>query len=166
MARTLPLDDRDIAILVVLAREGRITKAELARRVNLSATPCWQRLQRLEQAGLITGYRAHFALSRIAPHVTAFVTVELDTHRAETFQTFERRVAQLPEVTGCWALGGGYDYLMQVVSRDITTYQALIDGLLDARVGLKRYFTYIVTKEVKGASAPPFALLLGLDDPT
>ncbi len=156
----LALDDRDIAILSVLSREGRITKAELARRVNLSASPCWQRLKRLEAAGLIRGYRADIALERLAPFVTVFVLVELDSHRAESFQTFERAIRAQEEVTGCWALGGGYDYLMQVVTRDVAEYQALADGWLAARIGVRRYFTYVVTKPVK-SGPPPLAPLLG-----
>ena len=154
----LSLDERDLAILAILSREGRIAKAELARRVNLSATPCWQRLARLEAAGLIRGYRAELALARLGPHVTVFVTVELDSHRAESFRRFEATIARLDEVTGCWALGGGYDYLLQVVAPDVAAYQALMDALLEARAGVRRYFSYIVTKQVKDAP-PPLALL-------
>ncbi|MBM9593957.1 Lrp/AsnC family transcriptional regulator [Roseitranquillus sediminis] len=161
----LALDDRDIAILSVLTREGRIAKTELARRVNLSATPCWQRLRRLEQAGLIRGYRADVALAALGPHVVVFVTVELESHRAESFQAFERGVARYDEVVGCWALGGGYDYLIQVVTRDVVSYQALIDAMLAARIGLKRYFTYVVTKEVK-TSPPPLDLIAGTPEKT
>lgn len=155
------LDDRDVRILQILSREGRISKTELARRVNLSATPCWERLKRLEQAGLITGYRAEIALTRIAPHVTIFVVAELESHRAADFQIFERSVARQGEIAACWALGGGFDYLLQVVTSDIDSYQRLMDELLGARIGLKRYFTYIVTKEVKPPGAPPLDLLLG-----
>jgi len=157
----LPLDDRDLAILAILSREGRISKAELARRVNLSPTPCWQRLARMEGAGLIRGYRAEIALAVLAPHVKVFVTVELDNHRAETFRIFERTVARHDEITACWSLGGGYDYLMLVVTPDIAAYQTLMDGLLESRAGLRRYFTYIVTKEVKDAAPPLAALLAG-----
>ncbi|MFW6076259.1 MAG: Lrp/AsnC family transcriptional regulator [Hyphomicrobiales bacterium] len=160
------LDSRDIAILAVLSREGRISKADLARRVNLSATPCWQRLRRLEAAGLIHGYRADVALEKIAPHVTVFVTIELESHRAENFRAFEHAVAGLDEVVACWSLGGGFDYLMQVVTRDVAAYQALIDTLLEPRVGLKRYFSYIVTKEVKVGAAPPIEVLLGAKEST
>ena len=157
--RPLALDDRDIAILSILTREGRISKADLARRVNLSPTPCWQRLNRMEEAGLIRGYRAEVALARLAQHVVVFVTIELESHRAESFQTFERAVARIDEITFCWALGGGYDYLMQVITRDVASYQALMDTLLESRAGVKRYFSYIVTKDVKSA-APPLAALL------
>ncbi len=156
----LALDDRDLRILAILAREGRISKTELARRVNLSATPCWERMRRLEEAGLIRGYRAEVALARVAPHVVVFVTVELESHRPETFQAFESAVARHDEITAAWALGGGYDYLLQVITRDIDSYQRLIDALLAARVGMRRYFTYVVTKDVK-ASPPPLEALAG-----
>ena len=152
------LDERDIAILSTLSVEGRISKTELARRVNLSATPCWERLKRMEQAGLIRGYRAEIALERIGPYVTVFVLCELDSHKAENFDAFERAIRRYEEVTNCWALGGGYDYLLQAVTRDIAAYQALIDSMLDSRIGLKRYFTYIVTKSVK-AGVPPLGRL-------
>jgi Lrp/AsnC family transcriptional regulator of ectoine degradation len=159
--RPLALDDRDIAILSILTREGRISKADLARRVNLSPTPCWQRLNRMEEAGLIRGYRAEVALARLAQHVVVFVTIELESHRAESFQTFERAVARIDEITFCWALGGGYDYLMQVITRDVASYQGLMDTLLESRAGVKRYFSYIVTKDVKSATPPLAALLDG-----
>jgi len=158
------LDPRDIAILQVLARDGRITKAALAERVGLSPTPCWERLRKLERAGLITGYGARYNLRKLGPSVTVFVAAELEGHTAAHFQTFERAVAQHDEITACWSLGGGFDYLMQVVTPDIDSYQRLIDGLLEARVGLARYYSYIVTKVVKDGAPPPFAALLGQAD--
>ncbi|MBL4916897.1 Lrp/AsnC family transcriptional regulator [Szabonella alba] len=158
--RPISLDDRDIAILSILSREGRISKADLARRVNLSPTPCWQRLARMEGAGLIRGYRADIALAGLGPHVTVFVTIELENHRAENFRLFEASIDRIDAITGCWALGGGFDYLMQVVARDIPAYQALMDDLLDRRAGVKRYFSHIVTKDVK-SGPPPFADLMG-----
>lgn len=154
------LDDRDIAILATLSREGRITKTELAARVNLSPTPCWERLKRLEQAGLIRGYRAQIDLAQLGPHVQVFVTVELESHRAENFQMFERIISRMDQVTGCWAVGGGHDYLMQVIATDVAAFQALMDGLLDSPAGLRRYFSYIVTKPIKD-QPPAIGLLRG-----
>ena len=119
------------------------------------------RVARMEGAGLIRRYRAEIALAALAPHVKVFVTVELDNHRAETFRIFERTVARHDEITACWSLGGGFDYLMLVVTPDIAAYQTLMDGLLESRAGLRRYFTYIVTKEVKDAAPPLAALLAG-----
>ncbi|MCM2563908.1 Lrp/AsnC family transcriptional regulator [Lutimaribacter sp. EGI FJ00015] len=158
------LDPRDIAILQVLATDGRITKAALADRVGLSPTPCWERLRKLERAGLIAGYGARFNLRKLGPSVTIFVAAELEGHTAAHFRTFEQAVARHDEITACWSLGGGFDYLMQVVAPDIDAYQRLIDALLESRVGLARYYTYIVTKTVKESATPPFAALLGVAD--
>ncbi|WP_404829700.1 Lrp/AsnC family transcriptional regulator [Stappia indica] len=158
------LDDRDIAILKVLSEEGRLSKAALAKRINLSPTPCWERLKRLEKAGIIEGYRAEISLRKTAPHVTVFVTLELETHNAAAFQAFERAVTTYPEILQCWALGGGFDYLLQVVTRDVESYQALIDRLLDQGLGLARYYTYIVTKPIKTGHVLPFDTLLSAAD--
>lgn len=157
----LRLDGRDIEILKILQLEGRISKTDLARRINLSPTPCWDRLQRLEKAGVIESYGARVSSRALGPHVTVFVTVELEHHRAGLMQGFEAAVQRYPEITGVWALGGGLDYLMQIVTRDIDSYQRLIDTLLEARIGLARYYTHIVTKPVKSPGALPLDVLLG-----
>ncbi len=146
--------------MTVLSAEGRITNAQLAERVGLSASPCWERVRKLEKAGIIDGYQARIGLRKLAPVLTVFVTVELTDHTAAAFRTFEGHIAALPEVAACWALGGGFDYLMQVVARDIDAYQTLMDRILDADVGLERYFTYVVTKAVKDAGVPPFETLI------
>jgi Lrp/AsnC family transcriptional regulator, regulator of ectoine-degradation genes len=156
----LKLDDRDLRIIAILRQEGRLSKAELARRVNLSAAPCWERLQRLEKGGIITGYRAQVALKKIATHINVFMAAELASHRAEDFQAFEREVARHDEIIACWAVGGGFDYIVQIIARDIDAYQRLVDELLEARVGLTRYFTYVVTKSVKDGAALPLGHLL------
>lgn len=154
------LDARDIAILTVLSRQGRITKTALAEQVGLSPTPCWERLKKLEKAGLIEGYRAEFNLRKIAPHVTVFMTAELADHTAASFRAFEKAIGSYDEVVACWALGGGFDYILQIIASDIEAYQNLVDQMLEARIGLARYFTYVVTKSVKGSGPPPFDLLL------
>lgn len=156
------LDDRDIEILKVLSAEGRISKADLADRVGLSPTPCWNRLKKMESAGLIESYHARINLKKIAPHVVVFVAAELADHTAASFRAFEDAVGRYDEVVACWALGGGYDYLMQIITRDIDEYQRLVDEMLEARIGLSRYFTYVVTKPVKGGGAPPLDLLLNV----
>lgn len=157
----IKLDDRDIAILRVLAENGRISKTALAERVGLSATPCWNRLKRLEQSGLISNYRAEINLRKIGPNVTVFVAAELVDHTAASFRAFEDAMQRYEEVIACWSLGGGFDYLMQIVTSDIDAYQRLIDEILEARIGLAKYFTYIVTKPVKSGGVPPLDSILG-----
>ena len=151
------LDDRDLKILRILSTDGRIKVSELAKQLNLSAAPCWERLRKLEKLGFV---KAEIALAKIAAHITVFVVVELEFHRAESFQIFERMIEKVDEITSCWAIGGGYDYLMQVITRDIQTYQTLMDKLLEQRIGIAHYTTYVVTKPIKQNSTLPFDVLL------
>ncbi|WP_281967140.1 Lrp/AsnC family transcriptional regulator [Roseovarius nanhaiticus] len=154
------LDARDLDILRALARNGRMTNAQLAGEVGLSASPCWERVRKLQEAGVIEGVHARIALRKLGPHVSVFVTAELTGHTGADFRRFEAAMAGYDQVMGCWALGGGYDYLLHIVARDIEGYQDLLDDMLDAGIGLARYFTYVVTKTVKDSPVPPFSALL------
>lgn len=157
---SIKLDAVDLRILSEIQREGRITKLALAERVGLSPTPAWMRLKRLEDAGVISGYHARVSLKLIAPVTTVFVEVTLGAHRQADFDRFESAVRDIPEIVSCWSVGGGVDYLMRVVARDIDAYQRLIDDLLARQIGIDRYFTYIVTKTVKEEPVMPLGRLL------
>lgn len=150
----IKLDDRDIRILEILQQEGRISKSELAKQVNLSTAACWERLKRLENNGVIEGYGARFSFNAALGLITIFVQVEMNNHRAEDFKKFENAIQDIPEITECWAVGGGVDYFLKVVCANVDFYQRLIDQLLDRDLGVKRYFTYIVTKPVKNTPVP------------
>jgi Lrp/AsnC family transcriptional regulator of ectoine degradation len=156
----LELDRIDLKILAILQNEGRITKLKLAERAGLSPTPCWERLQRLEKAGVITGYHARVALARVARATTIWTEVTLKSHGRQNFDRFEAAVQAIPEIVECWATGGGIDYLVRFVVRDVDTYQRLVDGMLTADLGIDRYFTYIVTRPVKDAPQLPIERLL------
>ncbi len=152
------LDAIDLKILARLQSEGRITKAALAEVVNLSPTPCWERLKRLEKSGLIRGYHAEIDLEKLGAVTTVLVEIALKQHRYEDFQRFETAIRHVEEVVECHATGGGIDYLLKVTAPDIDAYQRLIDRLLLAEIGIDRYFTYIVTRTVKTSFQPPVAL--------
>jgi Lrp/AsnC family transcriptional regulator of ectoine degradation len=154
----LRLDAIDLNILKTLQARGRITKLALAEAVNLSPTPCWERLKRLENAGIIKGYHALIDLERLGAVTTVLVEVVLKQHRYEDFQRFETAIRGIEEIVDAWATGGGLDYLLKVVTPDIDAYQRLIDRLLLAEIGIDRYFTYIVTRAVKSAPQPPVSL--------
>jgi Lrp/AsnC family transcriptional regulator of ectoine degradation len=153
-SETPRLDARDIKILAILQREGRIPKAALAERVNLSATPCWERLRRLEDAGIIESYGAQISLKAFGPVAIVFVEIEIESHRSEDFARFEKAVARIPEIVECWAVGGGIDYLCKVVVRNLADYQALIEKMLGDQVGIRRYYSYVVTSAVKNEPMP------------
>lgn len=155
----IKLDSRDLKILSILQREGRIPKAALAERVNLTPTPCWERLKRLEDAGIIESYGARISLRTFGPLTIVFVQIELDSHQAEDFARFETAISTIDQIVECWAVGGGMDYLIKVVTRDLETYQKLIDDLLAAKVGVKRYYSYVVTAPVKNEPLPLASLI-------
>jgi Lrp/AsnC family transcriptional regulator of ectoine degradation len=162
----MPLDARDRRLLGVVAREGRITNQALAERVHLSPSACLERWKRLEQAGVIRGYRAELGLDRLGMPLLVHVEVSLKRHEASDFARFERAIQAIPEVIRCDAIGGGIDYVMTVAARDMADYQRLIDRLLEADIGVSRYFTYVVTKTVKNDPAGLAAVLLAeAEDP-
>ncbi|MDY8108833.1 Lrp/AsnC family transcriptional regulator [Fulvimarina sp. 2208YS6-2-32] len=148
------LDDRDIKILSILQSEGRISKAALAERVNLSPTPCWERLNRLEESGVIEAYGATIAESAYGPMTVLFVMIEIENHRADDFAAFEAAIGEVPEITECWSISGGFDYLCKFVTRDLAAYQAIVDRLLANGAGVKRYFSYPAMKPVKRTPLP------------
>ena len=154
------LDPIDLKILDAIQRDGRITKLALAEQVGLSPTPCWMRLRRLEKAGIVSGYHARIAMRVVAPVATVLMEVTLASHRQADFDRFERAIRDIPEIVACWSVGGGVDYVLKVMARDIDAYQRLVDGLLDREIGIDRYFTYIVIKTVKDEIALPIADLL------
>lgn len=145
------LDKTDLKILAALQRDGRMTKLRLAEAANLSPTACWDRLRRLERSGVIAGYSVRIDRSRIAPESTVLVEVTLKGHTHADFARFETAVRQQPEIVVCDATGGGIDYLLRVVTRDIASYQALMESLLARELGIARYFSYVVTKRIKDA---------------
>ncbi|TPK69548.1 Lrp/AsnC family transcriptional regulator [Mesorhizobium sp. B2-4-19] len=154
------LDAIDLKILDAIQRDGRITKLALAEQVGLSPTPCWMRLRKLEKAGIVSGYHARIAMRVVAPVAIVLMEVTLASHRQVDFDRFERVIRDIPEIVACWSVGGGVDYVLKVMARDIDAYQRLVDGLLDREIGIDRYFTYIVTKTVKEEIALPIAELL------
>ncbi|MGX5845033.1 Lrp/AsnC family transcriptional regulator [Mesorhizobium sp. ArgA1] len=154
------LDSIDLKILDAIQRDGRISKLALAEQVGLSPTPCWMRLRKLEKAGIVSGYHARIAMRVVAPVATVLMEVTLASHRQADFERFERVVRDIPEIVACWSVGGGVDYVLKVMARDIEAYQRLVDGLLEREIGIDRYFTYIVTKTVKNETVLPLADLL------
>jgi Lrp/AsnC family transcriptional regulator of ectoine degradation len=156
----MKLDAIDLRILDAIQRDGRITKLALAEKAGLSPTPCWMRLQKLERAGIVSGYHAHLNLRKVAPVATVLMEVTLANHRQADFDRFERAISTIPEIVACWSVGGGVDYVLKILAADIDAYQRLVDGLLDREIGIERYFTYIVTKTIKEEIAQPLSELL------
>jgi Lrp/AsnC family leucine-responsive transcriptional regulator len=149
------LDRTDVAILDLLQREGRIANAELAERINLSASACLRRVQRLERDGVIAGYGARLNPSALGLGLVAFVRVQLEKHGSTSIEGFADAVAGWDEVVACHALTGDMDYLLHIVVRDLEHFSRfLLDRLLDAG-GVADVNSSFVLRTVKAPGGLP-----------
>ena len=153
------LDERDIQILSILQSEGRITKTALADKLNLSLTPSWDRLQRLEEAGIIENYGAKLSSSFLSNFHLVITEVELESHKQGQFARFEEAIMGFDEVLSCWSVGGGLDYILKVLVRDVVDYQDFLKRVLKADIGLRRYFSYAVLDRIKDTDMVPDSLI-------
>jgi len=153
------LDERDIQILSILQEEGRITKTALADRLNLSLTPSWDRLQRLEEEGIIESYGARLSSSFLKNFHLVITEIELESHKEGEFARFEDAIMGFDEVLSCWSVGGGLDYILKVLVKDVSDYQDFLKRVLKANIGLRRYFSYAVLDRIKDTEVVPNSLI-------
>jgi Lrp/AsnC family transcriptional regulator of ectoine degradation len=153
------LDERDIQILSILQEEGRITKTALADRLNLSLTPSWDRLQRLEEEGIIESYGAKLSSPFLKNFHLVITEVELESHKEGEFARFEDAIMGFDEVLSCWSVGGGLDYILKVLVKDVSDYQNFLKRVLKANIGLRRYFSYAVLDIIKDTEVVPDSLI-------
>lgn len=143
------LDRFDEAILRVLAVEGRISATELARRIGLSKSPTQARMKRLEEAGVITGYRANLDPIRMGRAHVAFVEVRLSDTREAALQAFNKAVMAVPEVEQCHMIASRFDYLLKVRTTDIQDYRRVLAEHISALPHVAGTSTYVAMEAVK-----------------
>ena len=148
MAR-IELDSFDHAILRELSVEGRISATELARRIGLSKSPTQTRLKRLEEAGVITGYRAILDPIRMGQAHVAFVEVRLSDTREAALQSFNRAVLAVPEIEQCHMIASRFDYLLKVRTSDIQDYRRVLAERISALPHVAGTSTYVAMEAVK-----------------
>lgn len=149
------LDRYDWAILNELQIDGRLTNAELAQRVGLSAAPCWRRVRALEEAGYITGYHATLDRHKLGLGVLAFVRVDAAQNTADITRSMEESIRLLPEVTSCHYISGAGTFELQVVSKDLETFSSFVRNVLLRLPNVKDVHTTFSLGEVKSSSALP-----------
>jgi Lrp/AsnC family transcriptional regulator, leucine-responsive regulatory protein len=143
------LDRIDVAILQELAQDGRMSAAELSRRIGLSKSPTQARLKRLEERGIITGYRAVLDRVQMGLAHVAFVEVKLSDTREAALQAFNRAVRLIPEVEECHMIASRFDYLLKVRTSDIQTYRRVLAEGLSALPHVASTSTYVAMEAVK-----------------
>ncbi len=153
------LDKFDLAILKELQTEARLTNAELASRVGLSAAPCWRRVRALEEAGFITGYRAEINRQKIGLGVLAFVRLDADRNTADATRQLEDAIRQLPEVISCHYISGAGTFELQVVTPDLDSFSRFARHQLMNLPNVKDLHTSFSLGEVKASGALPLGHL-------
>lgn len=149
-------DRINLKILRALQAEGRLSNADLAERVNVSAATCHRRTQRLFEEGYITGVRAEVAPSAVGLGAMVMVGVVLDRSTPESFGAFEGAVMELKEVLDCSLVAGDFDYLLKIRVRDMADFNKLHGQKLIALPGVRQTRTFFVMKEVKENARLPF----------
>ena len=125
-----PLDTTDLALLRELQDDARLTSAELGTRLSISQSPAWRRLNRLEQVGVIEGYRAVLNRKQLGLSVLAMVQISMDRHDDASARAFEQAVSEIPQVVFCHGMSGPEDFVLLVVAHDLEDYSNTLLGKL------------------------------------
>ncbi|EGR3415186.1 MULTISPECIES: Lrp/AsnC family transcriptional regulator [Vibrio] len=148
------MDKIDRQLLHLIQKDATLTTAELADQVGLSASPCARRLKRLEQEGVISGYRAMISRVAVGIAMTVFVEVSLNNHQASSIDEFETAIVDMDEVISCHVVSGAYDYLLEVVSKDLPGYESFTRKLQRLE-NVKDIHTHLAIRQVKGNGCLP-----------
>ncbi|ELB2057896.1 Lrp/AsnC family transcriptional regulator [Vibrio parahaemolyticus] len=148
------MDKIDRQLLHLIQKDATLTTAELADQVRLSASPCARRLKRLEQEGVISGYRAMISRGAVGIAMTVFVEVSLNNHQASSIDEFETAIVDMDEVISCHVVSGAYDYLLEVVSKDLPGYESFTRKLQRLE-NVKDIHTHLAIRQVKGNGCLP-----------
>jgi len=148
-----PLDRVDRQLLRRLQQDGRIPMTQIAKEVNLSVTPCMDRVRRLEERGYILGYSARLDPVRLELSLLAYIEVQLDRTTPDVFERFKVAMQAADEVMECQMVAGGFDYLLKVRVRDMEAYRRFLGDRVASIRGVQQTHTYFVMEEVKSSHA-------------
>ena len=143
-----------MTILKTLQEDGRITNVELAQKVNLSASPCLDRVKRLEAEDYIKRYGAFLNAGKLDFGMTAFIQVTLDRTTADVFKLFKAEVVKIKEIVECHLVAGGYDYLLKIRFANIERYRLILEKVAGLP-SISQTHTYMVTEHIKEDTGVP-----------
>ncbi|UUO10875.1 Lrp/AsnC family transcriptional regulator [Alcaligenes faecalis] len=157
----IELDQVDGSLLAELQGNARLTTSELAQKVGISQSPCWRRIRRMEEAGLISGYHARLDRRGLGYGVVAFVSISVDFQNEERSVQFVEAVRDIPEVVMCHGIAGPADFLLMVVAKDLDSYSELLQRKLHRLPGVRQAQTSFSLQEFKGLNALPIPAMVG-----
>ncbi|CPM95814.1 leucine-responsive regulatory protein [Bordetella pertussis] len=143
------LDRIDRKILDILQREGRISITELAEKISLSATPCSERVRRLEREGVITGYPARINPAALGKTLLVFLEIRLSAKSGDVFDKVKQELLYVPEVMECHLVSGDFDYLVKARLSEMNEYRRLLGEILKRLPASAESHSYVVMEEIK-----------------
>jgi Lrp/AsnC family leucine-responsive transcriptional regulator len=148
------LDRFDIAILECLQRDARMSLQELSAQVGLTSSPCWTRIKRMEESGVIAGYSVRVAADKIGLPDTVIVQVTLDSHSEDALFAFGRALEAIPEVLEAFLVSGDYDYYVRIAVSDTRDYERLLRDKLYKIPGIRHSKSSFVLRQLKSSDIP------------
>jgi Lrp/AsnC family transcriptional regulator len=145
----------DVQILDALQRDGSLTTQEIADRINISQSPCWRRINRLEEQGLIRQRVVLLDREKLGMEVVVFATINLTTQGRDNLEVFEQEVEVLPEVMECYTMAGAWDYMLKIVARDIRHYEKFVREKLTKLTNIGEVHSHIAVTEIKNSTILP-----------
>ncbi|WP_378188268.1 Lrp/AsnC family transcriptional regulator [Aquimarina sp. W85] len=151
------MDTTDKAILILLQKNGKITIKEIAERLNLTTTPIFERVKKLEREGFITSYKAIVDRKKVNLQLIVFCNITLNLHQTDFLKKFEKDIQQFPEVVECYHVAGMFDYLVKIYARNMEEYQYFLSNKLASLENISKVQSSFVMTEVKSLSYLPIA---------
>ena len=155
MSKLNDLDATDLAILRLIQADASLSLGDIAKEVGLTQTPCWKRIRRMEETGIISGRVTLVNAEKLGLGISVFVAIETGDHSAAWIESFAKTVADMPEIVECWRLGGDVDYLLRVVVSDMTAYDGFYRKLTARVSSLRKVTSRFAMECVKSTTALP-----------
>ena len=152
---TIELSPQDLKILELLQTDANLTTQEIADRINMSQSPCWRRINRLQELGLISRRAAILDREKLGMDVVVFATINLSAQGRNDLTAFEREIVRFPEVTECYTMAGTWDYMLKIVTRDIRHYEKFVREQLTALEHIRELHSHIAVTEIKNTTELP-----------
>ncbi|MDO8862190.1 Lrp/AsnC family transcriptional regulator [Haliea sp. E1-2-M8] len=146
---------QDVEILKMLQRDATISTATIAERINLSQSPCWRRINRMEEEGLIQRRVALLDRTRLGMEVVVFATINLTSTGRQNLMSFEQEIVRHPEVMECYTMTGIWDYMLKIVTRDIRHYEDFVRNTLTASPAIRELHSHMAVTEIKNSTELP-----------
>jgi Lrp/AsnC family transcriptional regulator len=152
---TINLSNTDVNILQLLQSDASISTAAIAERLNLSQSPCWRRINRIEQEGYIRKRVALLDRRALGMEVVVFATVCLTANGRQNLEAFEAEIVKYPEVMECYTMAGIWDYMLKIVTRDIAHYEAFVRNTLTTSPHIRELHSHMAVTEIKNSTELP-----------